>query len=246
MTNEKDILNKALASIREEQTPELPKDVVAETLAQLAQTQSASGTEGSSPPGQSHVRRTGHLLGPIVRFTAAAAVFLLIGYAVGRMTGPAPLDVDQLHNTLLPALAAALEPTLREAVVDDVDQRYQLALAGAYVRLRDELTEQQRSDMNRYAAQTLAASNAVTNQLLGELVQTIKADQTNELRSVAAALLQFERNRLEDRETLTTEFLALAKQTEETRNELVQLVVNRPPAQRRPDEQETTEEQRID
>ncbi len=246
MTNEKDILNKALASMREEQAPELPKDVVAETLAQLAQAQSVGNTEGSLPPTQGHARRAHYLLGPIVRLTAAAAVFLLIGYAVGKMTAPAPLDFDQLHDTLLPALAAALEPTIREAVVDDVDQRYQLALAGAYVRLRDELTEQQRSDMNRYAAQTLAASNAVTNQLLGDLVRTIKDDQTEELRSVAAAIHQIERNRLEDRETLTTGLLALADENKETREELVQLVVNRSPAQPDPDEQETIEEHRID
>jgi len=234
MTDDKDILNKALASMREEQIPELPRDVVTDTLAQLAQAQSAYGGE-SSVGG----RRPHRFLAPIVRFTAAAAVFLLMGYGVGRMTAPAPLDVEQLHNALLPSLAAALEPTLRETVVGDVDQRYQLALAGAYVRLRDELTEQQRSDMNRYAAQTLAASNAVTNQLLADLVQTIKDDQTEELRSVAAAIHHIERNRLEDRETLTAELL-------ETREELVQLVANRAPPTQRPDEQETTQEQRID
>lgn len=229
MTDDKDILSKALTSLRHQKTPELPQEVINDTLAQLGQAESNADSRFSNARSW-NIRP---VLRPVVRLTAAAAVLLLVGYSLGRMSGPPPIDMDHLHDALLPSLATALEPTIRETVIDDVGQRYQMAFADAYVRLRDELTEQHRSDMNRYATQTLAASNAVTNQLLAELVQTIRADQTKELRSVAAALHQIERNRLEDREMLTTELLALADQTEdelkETRNELVQLVVNSSP-----------------
>ncbi len=227
MKNEKDILNEALASIRHEPTPELPANVLRDTLAQLAEAGAGDGVVQTSEP------RIIRFLRPVAKFTAAAAVFLLVGYAIGRMSGPEPVDLDQLHNALLPSLASALEPNLRESLLEDASQRQQLALAGAYLRLRDELTEQQRSEMNRYAAQTLAASNAVTNQLLADLVQTIKDDQTEELRSVAAVIHRIEQERLADRERLTNDLIALAHQTEdglkETREELVQLVVNRAP-----------------
>jgi len=227
MKNEKDILNEALDSMKQAPTPELPAEVLSDTLAQLAK---AGADDGVLEPSE---RTTIRLLPLVVKFTAAAAVFLLVGYAIGRMSGPDPVDLDELHNALLPSLASALEPSLRESLLEDASQRQQLALAGAYLRLRDELTEQQRSEMNRYAAQTLAASNAVTNRLLADLVQSIKDDQTQELRSVAAVIHEIEQERLAAQERLTNDLIALAHQTEdglkETREELVQLVVNRSP-----------------
>ena len=87
------------------------------------------------------------------------------------------MDLDQLREALTPAVAAALEPALRQRLADEMRHDYQVALAGTYVRVKEELTEQYRNDLNRFAIQTLAASNAVTNELLTQLVQNIDTAQ---------------------------------------------------------------------
>jgi hypothetical protein len=109
-------------------------------------------------------------------------------------------------------------------------------VAGAYVKVREEVTAQYQDDMNRFAAQMLAASNAVTNQLLSELVYAMRAEQSEDLRDIAAALRQIELKRLQDRRQFATGLEALAYRTEgelqRTRNGLVQLLVNTyPPAE---------------
>ena len=65
--------------------------------------------------------------------------------------------------------------------MEDMRQRYQVALAATYVKVKEELTEQYRDDLNRFAVQTLAASNATTNRLLAELVESIDTMQAQDL-----------------------------------------------------------------
>ncbi|MBN2130338.1 MAG: hypothetical protein JW741_12620 [Sedimentisphaerales bacterium] len=67
-------------------------------------------------------------------------------------------------------------------------QKYQLALAHTYVQIKEELTQQYRDELNRLAVQTLAASNATTNQLLVQLLDVVKAEQDKHLRRIAVAL----------------------------------------------------------
>jgi hypothetical protein len=226
--NEQDTLAKALAQLKGQEVPAgPPPEVVEETISLLAQA-NRDGQHGHRSRGTSFLRQAGWL-------TAAAAVLLIGGYAVGRLSAPGSVDIERLRNTLEPTLAASLEPALRGKLLDDMRHRYQLALANTYVQIKEELTQQYRQDLNRFAAQTLAASNAATNQLLAQLVEAIEAEQNKDLRRVARTLYELEQKRLADREALATNLAALAQQTEteleRTRDDFVRLLVNYPPDQ---------------
>jgi len=152
----------------------------------------------------------------------AAAVVLLIlaGYAAGRLSAPRLPDAEQLQ--------AVLEPAIRQNLLDEMKRYWQLGLTSNYVRLKDELSQQYRHELDQFAIQTLAASNAVTNQLLAELVQSINAAQTQDLRRIAAALEQIELNRLQDNTQLSNAFATFAVRTEDelqrTKKNMAQLL----------------------
>ena len=105
---------------------------------------------------------------------------------------------------------------------------WQLALTSSYVQLKDDLTQQYRRDLSRFAIQTLAASNAVTNELLTELIESINVAQTEDRQWVAAAFEQIELNRRQDNAQLSNAFVTFAVQTEDellrTRQNMAQLL----------------------
>jgi hypothetical protein len=131
-------------------------------------------------------------------------------------------------------------------------QQYQLALAGTYVRLKEELTAQYRDDLNRVAVQILAASNAVTNELLTDLIQAIDTVQAQDLRRIALALDRIERNRVQDKTQLASGLQTLAYRTGDelsrTQRRIAQLLVDvrpgdfdLPPVEARPTHDERNE-----
>ena len=112
-------------------------------------------------------------------------------------------------------------------------QYLQLGLTNGYIQIKDDLSEQYRQDLNRFAVQTLAASNAVTNELLAELIESIDATQAQDLRRIAAALEQMELIRLHDKTQLVSGLETLAYQTEDelqrTRQDMMRFLVNTQP-----------------
>jgi hypothetical protein len=208
----------------EGQSQEVPKEVVDETVRRIA----------DSGPCILPIRHPQSAIRNCLRLAAAAAVLVLAGYAVGRLSAPKPMDLDQIREALTPAVAAAIEPALRARVVDEMRDDYQIALAGLYVRVKEELTEQYRNDLNRFAVQTLAASNAVTNELLTQLVQNIDTAQTQDLRRITRALYEMEMNRVQDKTQLASGLQTLAYRTEDelsrTKRELAQFLVHARPA----------------
>ncbi len=230
MTKDRDILAEALARLKSEGLPqEPPKGVVDETLRQLADARPATADRqptriGPSDCGSMTFRRIA------IRLSLAAAALIMLGYAIGRLSRPAPPNLDELRETLAPSVAAAIEPAIRDKLMEDMRQRYQVALAATYVKVKEELTEQYRDDLNRFAVQTLAASNATTNRLLAELVESIDTAQAQDLGRIARALRQIELNRMQDKTQLATGLQTLASRTEDelsrTRREIVQLLVN--------------------
>jgi hypothetical protein len=225
MKKHKDKLSEAVAGLKQEGiSEELPKEVVDQTLKRMAD----SG--GRVQP----IRAPRSALHNLLRLTAAAAVFVLLGYTAGRLATPKPMDLDQLREALAPSVAAAIEPALRTRLAEEMRRDYQLALAGMYVRVKEELTEQYRSDLNRYALQTLAASNAVTNELLTQLVQSIDTAQTQDLRRITRALYEIEMNRVQDKTQLASGLQTLAYRTEDelsrTKNAIAQLAADTHPA----------------
>lgn len=228
MTDSKDILNKAIADLKKEQAAGPPKEIVDETLEKLAKAAAAAPHADTTSRIPAIYAGMGRRIWPAAKLAAAAAILIFVGFSIGKTARPEPLDIAHLHDALAPAIEASLEPALRRRLTEEMTQRYELALANTYVRVKEELTQQQRDDMNRLAIQMLTASNAVTNRLLADLRDTIKTEQTKDLRSVAAALQQIDRKRMEDIDVLAVDLAALAYQTDnrfrQTRGELVQLL----------------------
>jgi hypothetical protein len=218
-------LSEAIAQLKKEgESQEVPQEVLDETLRRIADC-------------RLRIADSSTLRLPIrglVRFAAAAAVFVLVGYTAGRLSSPKPMDLDELREVLTPSVAASLEPALRERVTENLRSQYQLALAGMYVRVKEELTEQYRNDLNRFAMQTLAASNAVTNELLTQLVQEIDTAKTQDLRRVARAIYEIEMNRVQDKTQLASGLQTLANRTEDelsrTKRDIAQFLVDVRPA----------------
>lgn len=127
--------------------------------------------------------------------------------AAGRLSGPRPPDMEQIRATL--------EPKIRQNLLDEAKQYLQLGLANGYVRIKDELSQQYRQDLSRVALQSVAASNAVTNELLTELIESINEAQNQDRQWVVAALDQIESNRLHDRNQFSNALATFALQTED-------------------------------
>jgi hypothetical protein len=164
------------------------------------------------------------------RWAAAAVVLIFVGYAVGRVTVASPPDMEQLQL----ALETSLEPAIRQKVIEELNRDWRLALANSYLRLKDELSGQFRRELNAYTLHTLAASNAVTNELLTELIEAINTAQAQDRRRVAAALELIELNRLRDKNQLISGLQTLAAETGDellrTRQDFAELLVYTPPS----------------
>ncbi len=222
--NHKDRLSQALDRLKQEAlSHEPPQEVVDETLRRMAD----SGARIVP------IRRPLSTIRSLFRLAAAAAVLIAAGFTAGRLSAPKPMNLDQIREALTPSVAAAIQPALRATIVDEMRDDYQIAWAGLYVRVKEELTEQYRNDLNRFAVQTLAASNAVTNELLTQLVQNIDTAQTQDLRRITRALYEIEMNRVQDKTQLASGLQTLAYRTEDelsrTNNAIAQLVAKTRP-----------------
>lgn len=173
-----------------------------------------------------------------IRWTAAAVLLIFAGYAVGRVTVASPPDVEQLRTSL----EASLEPAIRQNVIRELNRDWRLALAGSYLRLKDELGEQFHRELNAYALHTLAASNSLTNELLTELIDAINTAQAQDRHWVAAAIEQIEWNRLRDKSQFINGLEMLAAETGDellrTRQDFAKLLVYTEPYSVVPDESE--------
>ncbi len=235
MEQNKAILREAIARLkRDALSQEPPKAVVDETLRRLADAR-------CDEAGRPELRRIRIGRTTIWRILAAAALIAL-GCAIGRLSGPAPVNMDKLRETLASSVAISIEPAIRANVAEDLERRYQLALATTYVKVKEELTAQYREDLTRSAVQTLAASNATTNRLLAELLDSIDTAQSQDFTRVAKAIYQIEQNRIQDKSQLAAGLYKLASRTEElSRRQLVQPLVNTHPQDSDGQDDETTE-----
>ena len=217
--HDNDTLAKAITELKEQGRSTMPpQDVVNETLKCLAE------ADRQTRPMQGP-RRT-LLLWSAARWAVAAAVLLTAGYAIGRVTDHTEPDIDQLRAALLPDLAAALEPQIRQSVIEETTRTTQRAMVAGYVRMKDELTEQYRTDLNRFAVQTFTASNTVTNDLLEQLVEAVQVTQQQNRQWVAAELADIEAKRRADTAKLGSAFVDFAAQTNNKIEHVVHLLAN--------------------
>jgi len=206
MEENENILEKAVKALKNEQTLPGPSQELADaTIAKLTE---ASGQSNKVTTAK-RIWFIDWLKAPnsFTKVATAAVLLIIAGYAVGRISSPRQPDIEQLQ--------AALEPGIRSRLLDEMKQYLLLGLTNSYIRLKDDLTQQYRSDLNQYATQTLAASNTVTNRLLQELIESINAAQTQERQWVAAGFEQMELNRQRDNAELGNAFATFAVQTED-------------------------------
>jgi uncharacterized membrane protein len=231
--NDKDVLAEALAQLKQQGLFEQPPTAVAEeTIRRLAEAQRTAGEVGATVAAPRSPKRIfpGRTA---VRLSLGAAAMVLLGYALGRNSRPASVDMDELRETLAPVVAASIEPAIRQELMEELRRRYDGALVAGYVRVKEELTQQYRDDLNRFAVQMLTASNAATNQHLAALVENIDTIQAQDRKRIAQVLHQIELNRVQDRTQLAKGLQTLASRTEdkllETRQQVVQLFANYQP-----------------
>jgi len=148
---------------------------------------------------------------PIAKFAAAAVLLIAAGYAIGRLSAPEPPDMKELKAALEISLKASLEPTIRQDLIEEMNERWQSAFAAGRAQIKEELQRQVRRDLTEFAAQTLAASGTLTNQRLMELIQLIEATRRRERQQIEAAFEQIEQEKIQLRNGL----LAVAAQTNE-------------------------------
>lgn len=159
-----------------------------------------------------------------IQYAAAAAVLITIGFLVGRVSTAQPINIDQLRNELKVSLASEIRKEVSEQLKGDL----QAAFAAGFEQVKDGLRNEYQQDLNQYAIETLAASSAVTNQLLNELIATIDTSRQQDLRRIAAAMEQVELNRMKDSSELRDSFATFASYTgneiTQTRNEMAELL----------------------
>jgi hypothetical protein len=223
---DKRILDEAIAQLKQQGLAEpVPQEVLDATMRRIA------GSDPLIVP----IRNPRSTIRHLPRLAVAAAL-VIAGYAAGRLS--APVDVQGLRDALTPAVAASLEPVLRRELGNELKDEYQLALSDTCVRLKDDLMAQYREDLNRFAIQTLAASNAATNELLAGLVRAINTAQAQDQRRVAQALYEIESKRVQDQTQLAAGLQTLAYRTNDelsrTKTVLARLLVDVQPQQGTP------------
>jgi len=226
MEEPKDILDKAIDALANTDVPPgPPQELTDATVAKLKE---------AGPPAFLRKQEGGQdefktikfidrikLTKGLIKFAAAAVLLIACGYTVGRLSAPKTPDIEQLRS--------AIEPAIRQNMLQEMGQYMQVALASGYAQLKDELQQQYRRDLSNFAIQTLAASSTVTNQRLQELIDSINTAQTQDRQWFASSLNQIEHNRRQDKSQLAAGLETLALQTEDelqrTRQDMAQLLI---------------------
>jgi len=216
MKEDENILEKAVKSLKNQHVPPGPSDELAEaTVKKLKNISEQPDTIEFNRQIQLANRIT--LLNSFIKFAAAAVFLIIAGFAAGRLTTTKPPDIEQIQ--------AVLEPAIRNRLFGEMKQYMQLGLANSYVRLKDDLSEQYRQDLNHLAANIVAANGNLTNQLLENLIESVNAAQMQQQQLFTTALEQIELNRRRDNAQLSNAFVTFATQTENELNQTKQDMV---------------------
>ena len=127
------------------------------------------------------------LIGRAMKLATAAVLMIGAGFIGGRLSTPEPLDMQELQATLEGSLKASLELAVRRQLLNEIDNRLQLALAADRDTFRQELARQVHRDTETYAEQTLTAVGNLTEQRLMEFARLLEAARIKERQHVAAA-----------------------------------------------------------
>ncbi len=230
MDENENTLEKAVDALKNDRIPPgPPQEVIESTITKLTET----AVQADTIKLDDRIRIIERLRASksLAKFAAAAVLLIAAGYAAGRLSGPKTPDMAQIQ--------AALEPKIRQSLLNETKQYLQLGLANTYVRIQDELSQQYREDLRRAVLQSMAASNTVTNELLTELIASFNEVQSQYRQQVAVALDQMESNRLKDRSELSDAIATFAVLTEDelmrTKQDMAQFMSYNQPTDPAPD-----------
>jgi len=229
MEKPKDIVDKAIDVLAKADVPPgPPQELTDATVAKLTEASSSFQEEVKTIKITERIK----MIKSLIKFAAAALILIGSGYAIGLLSAQKTPDIEQLYATL--------EPAIRKKVLEDIERYWQVALASNYAQLKDEFQQQYRRDLSQFAIETLAATNAVTNQRLEQLIESINTAQMQDRRWFTAAVEQIELNRLRDKTQLSNGLESLAVQTadelEQTKQDLVLLLSYTQPSRLVPNE----------
>lgn len=218
MKEDENILEKAVKSLKNQQVPPGPSDELAKaTIEKLNNASEQPDTIEFNRELRYTNRIT--LLNSFIKFAAAAVFLIIAGFAAGRLTTTKPPDIEQIRDSL--------EPAIRNQLLGEVKQYMQLGLANSYVRLKDDLTEQYRQDLIQLAANIVTTNSNLTNQLLQNLIESVDEAQKRQQQLFAAALEQIEMNRQRDNAQLSNALFSFAVQTgnelDQTKQDMAEL-----------------------
>ena len=230
MDENENTLEKAVDALKNDRIPPgPPQEVIESTITKL--TEAAGQSEIVMPDNRIRIIERLRAAKSLTKIAAAAVLLIAVGFAAGRLSGPKPPDMAQIQ--------AALVPKIRQTLLDETKQYLQLGLANGYARIQDELNQQYRQDLNRVALQSVAASNAMTNELLADLIASFNEVQSQYRQQVAVALDQMESNRLKDRSELSDAIVTFAVLTEDelmrTKQDMAQFMSYNQPTDPVPD-----------
>ena len=144
---------------------------------------------------------------PLVRWAAAAALMIGIGFGAGRFATPAAANAGKIR--------AAIEPEIRQ-------------------QLRQEFTQLLRDELDKAASATLAASGEQTKHWVEDYAQALATKRTEDNQAIYAALNKLESQRRADFVSLKKDVDTVAWWTDaglrRARQELVQLADYTQPA----------------
>src|SRR5205809_2947462 len=144
---------------------------------------------------------------PLVRWAAAAALMIGIGFGVGRFATPATANAGKIR--------AAIEPEIRQ-------------------QLRQEFTQLLRDELDKATSATLAASGEQTKHWVEDYAQALETKRTEDSQAIYAALNKLQSQRLADFVSLKKDVDTVAWWTDaglrRARQELVQLADYTQPA----------------
>ncbi len=126
----------------------------------------------------------------IAKLVVAAGV-LVMAFVLGRQSLPEPVDVERLRSDLEVSLRTSLEPAIRKSVLNEVEERWEWALASSCLALREELDGQARRD-------------------LSELARLMQTARVVDRRQLSTTLGQLEFDRQQDKKRLDRRLQTLA------------------------------------
>ena len=137
--------------------------------------------------------------GRLVSLAAAAIVVLAVGIAIGRLTAPKPVDVEQLRADLQASITASLRPAVEQTVLTEVDRRAASAVRSGQTELMTEIVALIRADLRTFATDVVANSEEMMDRRFAEFVRLIEAARLKDRQRVVQAFEQVEQDRQRDR-----------------------------------------------